>query len=216
MRRIFPLLDQASGLFAAGRYAEAVPLLEKILVEDPHNLDAALRAATAYSSLGQDARALAMFQKAAEIAPNSSDVRTYLALHYARGKDWPRAVPLLEQVVAESPDRLPALEALAAIRVRQGRIDDAFALRQRIYAQRDPTPAELVELGSMAMDLGRRRSRPRPSSGRARSRGPRSRTTSSWASCISPTGNSRRRGTRSTACRPRAPAIRWRSSSARR
>jgi tetratricopeptide (TPR) repeat protein len=38
--------------------------------------------------------------------------------------------------------------------VRQGRIDDAFALRQRIYAQRDPTPAELVELGSMAMDLG--------------------------------------------------------------
>ena len=154
MRRIFPLLDQASGLFAAGRYAEAAPLLEKILVEDPHNLDAALRAATAYSSLGQDARALAMFQKAAELAPNSSDVRTYLALHYARGKDWPRAVPLLEQIVAESPDRLPALEALAVIRVRQGRIDDAFALRQRIYAQRDPTPAELVELGSMAMDLG--------------------------------------------------------------
>ena len=78
-----------------------------------------------------------MFQKAAALAPKSSDVRTYLALHYARGKDWPRAVPLLEQVVAESPDRLPALEALAAIRVRQGRIDDAFALRQRIYAQRD-------------------------------------------------------------------------------
>jgi arylsulfatase A-like enzyme/Tfp pilus assembly protein PilF len=154
MRRIFPLLDQASGLFAAGKYAEAAPLLEKILVEDPHNLDAALRAATAYSSLGQDGRAVAMFQKAAELSPNSSDVRTYLALHYARGKDWPRAVPLLEQIVAESPDRLPALEALAAIRVRQGRIDDAFALRQRIYAQRDPTPAELVELGAMAMDLG--------------------------------------------------------------
>ncbi|HKW00353.1 MAG TPA: sulfatase-like hydrolase/transferase [Vicinamibacterales bacterium] len=154
MRRIFPLLDQAAGLFAAGKYAEAAPLLEKILVDDPHNLDAALRAATAYSSLGQDARAVAMFQKAAEIAPKSSDVKTYLALHYARGKDWPRAVPLLEQVVAESPDRLPALEALATIRVRQGRIDDALALRQKIYAQRDPTPGELVELGSMAMDLG--------------------------------------------------------------
>ena len=37
----------------------------------------------------------------------------YLALHYARGKDWEQAVPLLEQVVAESPDRLPALEGLA-------------------------------------------------------------------------------------------------------
>ena len=29
-------------------------------------------------------------------------MRTYLALHYARGKDWARAVPLLEQVVADS------------------------------------------------------------------------------------------------------------------
>jgi tetratricopeptide (TPR) repeat protein len=30
-------------------------------------------------------------------------------------------VPLLEQVVAESPDRLTAVEALAALKVRQGR-----------------------------------------------------------------------------------------------
>jgi Tfp pilus assembly protein PilF len=155
MQRIFPLLDQASGLFATGKYAEALPWLEKILAEDPHNLDAALRAATAYSSLGQDARAVAMFQRAAEISPDSSDVRTYLALHYARGKDWPRAAPLLEQVIAASPDRLPALEALATIRVKQGRIDDAIALRQRIYTQREPTPAELVELGRMAMTIGR-------------------------------------------------------------
>ena len=155
MQRLFPVLDQASSVFAAGKYAEAVPLLEKILAEDPYNIDATLRAATAYSSLGQDARAVAMFQKAAALSPNSSDVSTYLALHYARGKDWPRAVPLLEQVVAESPDRLPALEALATIRVRQGRVDDAFALRQKIYTQRDPTAAELVDFGAMAMGLGR-------------------------------------------------------------
>jgi arylsulfatase A-like enzyme/tetratricopeptide (TPR) repeat protein len=155
MQRLFPLLDQASGLFAAGRYAEALPIFEKILAQDPHNLDATLRAASAYSALGKDDRALAMFKKANELAPDSPDVRTYLALHYARGTDWAQAVPLLERIVAESPDRLPALEALAVVRVRQGRIDDAIALRQKIYSQRDPTPAELIDLGTMAMSAER-------------------------------------------------------------
>jgi len=155
MRAIFGLLDQASGLFAEGKYAQALPLFDKILAADPHNLGVTLQEASACSALGQDARALAMFQKAAELAPDSPDVRTYLALHYARGKDWERAVPLLEQVVAESPDRLPALEALAALRVKQNRLDDAIALRQKIYSVRDATPAELVDFGELAMGAGR-------------------------------------------------------------
>ncbi len=155
MQRIFPLIDQASGLFEAGKYTEILPVLETILKADPRNLDATLRMATAYSSLGQNARAEAAFQKAAELAPNSPDVRMYLALHYSRTADWARAVPLLEDVVAESPDRLPALEALAVIRVRQGRIEEAVALRQHIYSQRTATPAELVALGQLAMSAER-------------------------------------------------------------
>ncbi|HSP15835.1 MAG TPA: sulfatase-like hydrolase/transferase [Thermoanaerobaculia bacterium] len=154
MSGLFPTLDKAAALFVAGRYRECIPLLEQILSKDPHNLDTALRLATAYSSLGQDRQALAAFERAGAIAPDSQDVRTYLALHYARGKDWPKAVPLLERVVAESPDRVPALEALAVIRERQGRLPDAVQLRQKIYALRAPTNAELERLGSMQMALG--------------------------------------------------------------
>jgi arylsulfatase A-like enzyme/Tfp pilus assembly protein PilF len=152
---LFDLIERASGLFVAERYAEAVPLLTRILAEDPTNLDAALRLATARSALGQAAAAEAAFAKAREIAPLSPDVRTYLALHYARGKDWPRAVPLLEQALGETPDRLPALEALAAIRQRQGRVEEAIALRLRIQALRDPSPAESEALGRLAMEAGR-------------------------------------------------------------
>ena len=123
MTRLFDTIDKASGLFVREEYARAVPLLERIRAEDPGNLDAALRLATAHSMLGQEALALREFERAGEIAPGSQDVRTYLALHYARGKDWARAVPLLEQVVAESPDRLPAVEALARVRERQGRVE---------------------------------------------------------------------------------------------
>ena len=151
MAPLFGLLEKASGLFVGEKYAAVIPLLRRILAEDPHNLDAALRLATAYSALGQSARAEAAFDEASAIAPQSPDVRTYRALHYARGRDWVRAVPLLERVVADSPDRVPALEALAVIRQRQGRIADAIALRRTIYALRDPSAAELVQLGELAM-----------------------------------------------------------------
>jgi Tfp pilus assembly protein PilF len=121
------------------------------LSKDPANLDAVLRLATAHSSLGRDAEALAAFKRAASLAPKSADVRLYLALHYARGPEWEQAVPLLEQVLNDAPERLPALEALAAIRLKQHRTADTIALRQRVYALRPPTPAELLQLGQLAM-----------------------------------------------------------------
>jgi choline-sulfatase len=122
MMPLLAKLEDASALFGAGKFAQAIPLLDAVLAADPFNLDAALRLATAHSSLGHERKALDGFQRAAAIAPKSQDVRTYLALHYARTKEWERAVPLLEQVVTESPDRLTAVEALAALRARQGQL----------------------------------------------------------------------------------------------
>jgi tetratricopeptide (TPR) repeat protein len=154
MTSLYPILDEAAALFVAGRYAACIPLLERILAKDPMNLDAALRLATAHSSLGHDVEALQTFRRAEAIAPDNADVRTYLALHLARGKDWARAVPMLERVLAETPDKVPALEALAVVRERQGRIDDALAVRQKLYALRAPSAPELVALGSLAMQAG--------------------------------------------------------------
>jgi arylsulfatase A-like enzyme/Flp pilus assembly protein TadD len=154
MVHLFPILDQAAGLFVAEQYAEAIPLLERILKADPTNLDAALRLATAHSSLGHEAEALAVFNRAQAIAPDNADVRTYLALHLARGAGWERAVPMIEQVLSETPNKVPALEALALLRERQGRIEDAIGVRQRLHALRAPSAAELVALGALAMQVG--------------------------------------------------------------
>jgi choline-sulfatase len=148
---LFDVLEKASALFVEEQYEQVIPLLDKILAADPYNLDAVLRLATAHSSLGHDAKALEAFRKAAAIAPRSPDVRTYLALHYARGKDWQQAVPMLERIVAETPERLPAVEALAVVRERQGRIADAIALRQKVATLRTPTAVDLVRLGALAM-----------------------------------------------------------------
>ena len=155
MTNLFPVLDEAAALFVAERYAAAIPLLERILEADPTNLDAALRLATAHSSLGHDAAALDAFKRAEAIAPDSADVRTYLALHLARGKDWPRSVPMLERILAETPNKVPALEAIALVRERQGRLEDSIALRQRLYSLRAPSGAELIAMGVLAMQTGK-------------------------------------------------------------
>jgi len=154
MTHLFSIEDQAAGLFVREQYTAAIPLLQRILTEDPYNLDAALRLGTCYSMIGRESEALATYQKAQSIAPQSQDVRQYLGLHYARGAEWQRAVPLLEQVVAESPDRVAALEGLARVRERQGRLDDEVTLLQRIYTLRTPSPAELRHLGEVAMQAG--------------------------------------------------------------
>jgi len=154
MTGLFAAIDKASGLFVEKKYAEVVPMLEQILAKDPHNLDAALRLAVAHSSLGHSEQALAAFQRAAAIAPNSQDVRTYLGLHYARVKDWERAAPLLEQVVAESPDRATAVEALADVRVHQGeaamdagKTEEAIAAFERARTLRPAAFTHDLDLG---------------------------------------------------------------------
>jgi len=154
MAPMFPILDEAARLFVHEQYAQAIPLLEQILAKDPYNLDAALRLATAHSALGHDDAALAAYRRAEVIAPNSPDVRTYMALHYARTAEWPKAVPMLERILTETPDKVPALEALALLHERQGQIDGAIRLRQKLYTLRSPTAAELSRLGAMQMALG--------------------------------------------------------------
>lgn len=153
MARLFEVIENASSLFVQDQYARAIPLFERILREDAHNLDATLRLAAAHSALGQNEAAMKAFDQAKDLAPQSDDVRMYLALHLARGGRWEEAVPMLEKVVAADPNRLPAVEGLARLRERQGRTKDAVAAWQRVHALREPRAAELVKLGQLAMDL---------------------------------------------------------------
>jgi choline-sulfatase len=148
---LFEVLDRASGLFVQQRYAEVIPLLERIIKEDPYNLDAVLRLATAHSSLGHEKQADEAFARAQALAPDSPDVRMYRALHDARGPDWQRAVPELERILKDTPDRVPALEAMAVVREQQGRLGEAITIRQKLHGLRQPSPAELLHLGELAM-----------------------------------------------------------------
>lgn len=151
MTKLIDLIDRASSTFVLARYSAAIPLFEQILAADPNNLDATLRLAVSHSLLGHEAPAMDAFRRAARLAPESPDVRAYLGLHYLRTRRIAEAAPLLERAVAESPDRVAAVEGLAAVRERQGRTADAVSLYQKVAALRQMTAPELVHLGELAM-----------------------------------------------------------------
>jgi len=154
MAHLFADFDFASGLFTRGEYTLASVEFERIVHQDPHNPMATMYLAVAHSMLGDDAEALRWFRRAAELQPDSVDLRHYEAMHYCKNERWANAEPLLQSVLAAEPDRLPALDCLAEIRARQGRREEAIALLDRVVARTGAPQTELLRLGELHMQGG--------------------------------------------------------------
>jgi len=154
MTPLFADLDASSLAFAEERYAAAAQAFERILARDPGNLMTAVRLAVCRSLLGMERAALDTFDLAARIDPRSIEVRHYLGMHHLKNGQDELAAPLFEFVLNAQPDRLAAIEGLAKIRARQGRLPEAAALLERSAPlARDPA-TRLVEVGLLRMELG--------------------------------------------------------------
>ncbi len=150
MTHLFADLDRASDLFVAKRYEDAARLFARIREQDPGNPMICLRAAVAHSVLGREEEARRWFERAGKLIPDSVDLRHYLGMHYLRFEQWPQAAQQFEYVLERNPNRLPAMEALAQIREREGRIPEAIRL-YRTVAERKPAPALFVRMGRLFM-----------------------------------------------------------------
>jgi len=147
-------LDIGAGLFIRQEYEQAIPVFTRIFQADPNNFMVALRLAVAQSVVGNEDKALEYFERAKEIDPSSVDLRHYQAMHYLQNQQWDLAEPLFESVLAQTPDRLPALEGLAQIYTRQGRIEDAARQLEQIVQIKDSPGLELARLGELRMAQG--------------------------------------------------------------
>jgi len=154
MAYLFGDLNEGAELFVREEYEASIMVFETVLVEDPENLMVTVRLAVAYSILGNEKRALQLFERAERIHPGSVDVQHYLAMHFFRLRRWDLAAPLFERVLVTMPRKVPALEALARIREGERRIDDAAQLMERIIVLKESPAAEWVRLGELEMAMG--------------------------------------------------------------
>jgi arylsulfatase A-like enzyme/Tfp pilus assembly protein PilF len=154
MTHLFADLDAGSRFFGGGRYEEAIAAFGRVLTKDRGNPMVAVHLAVANSQLGRDARALEAFRLATRLAPESLDIQHYLAMHHLRAGRPREAEPLFEAVLASQPEKLAALDGLAAIRESEGRIPEAAILLERAArVAQDPSP-RLARLGQLRMAQG--------------------------------------------------------------
>ncbi|MEN8162696.1 MAG: sulfatase-like hydrolase/transferase [Acidobacteriota bacterium] len=154
MAHLFDDLDRGSALFVRKEYEASIEVFEHVLAEDSENLMVTVRLAVSHSILGNQGRAMELFDRAHQIQPESIDLQHYLAMHHFRFRQWQLAGPLFEKVLIAMPRRLPALEALARIRESQDRLEDAARLVKRTIALKEQPDAEWVRLGELEMAIG--------------------------------------------------------------
>ncbi|MCH9650636.1 MAG: sulfatase-like hydrolase/transferase [Deltaproteobacteria bacterium] len=155
MTHLFRALDLGSGLFVHQQYDKAVPVFEKVLKADPENLMVTLRLAVASSVLGRRATAEQYFGAARKLHASSVDVMHYHGLHHLRGGNLGEAESLLKAVASRSPNRLPALAALAEIQERSGNPVGAEEWLQKVITLKRNPFRELVRLGDARMAQGK-------------------------------------------------------------
>lgn len=153
MVHLFHDMDLGAGHFIREEYAAAIPVFTRILEADPYNFMAALRLAVAYSVTGNEAQAQKLFDRAKTIDPSSIDLRHYQAMHYMKNRQWDLARPLFESVLAESPDRIPALAGLAKVYSSQGELELALRQLDRIVKIKDSPGVEWARIGQLRMSL---------------------------------------------------------------
>ena len=143
---------------AAGRVADAVPLLERTLVAQTRVLDAdhpdtlmsQNNLASAYRDVGRSAEAILLFERTLAARerllgaddPSTVNSRGNLAAAYRDAGRSAAAIPLFEQTLAaqermfgsDHPDTLRSLGILTAMYQAEGRAAEAIALLERTLA----------------------------------------------------------------------------------
>jgi arylsulfatase A-like enzyme/thioredoxin-like negative regulator of GroEL len=108
------------------RYQEAVPLLKRVLAEEPNMPVANMQYGMAQARLKNYAEALPPLQKASQLLPDNGMGRYELGLALFETGDWKGAAPQFEAAVARAPKWADAQFSLAAVYARIDRVPEAM------------------------------------------------------------------------------------------
>ena len=108
------------------RYQEAVPLLKRVLAEEPNMPVANMQYGMAQARLKNYAEALPPLQKASQLLPDNGMGHYELGLALFETGDWKAAAPQFEAAVERAPKWADAQFSLAAVYARIDRVPEAM------------------------------------------------------------------------------------------
>ena len=108
------------------RYQQAIPLLKRVLQDEPEMPVANMQFGMAQARLGNYSEALAPLEKAVKLVPDNGMGHYELGLALFETGDWKAAAPEFEATVAKAPRWTDAHFSLAAVYARIDRVPDAM------------------------------------------------------------------------------------------
>ena len=108
------------------RYQEAVPLLKRVLAEEPNMPVANMQYGMAQARLKNYAEAIPPLQKASQLLPDNGMGRYELGLALFETGDWKGAAPQFQAAVVRAPKWADAQFSLAAVYARIDRVPEAM------------------------------------------------------------------------------------------
>ncbi len=118
-------LATAKELQAHGHAPEAIILYERARQLNPQE-QVSRFLAVLYDQQGNDARALAEYRKALELAPHDADLLNDYGYYFYRRRDWRQAEEQFRKAIAQSPEHERAWVNLGLVLGEQERFPESF------------------------------------------------------------------------------------------
>jgi arylsulfatase A-like enzyme/Flp pilus assembly protein TadD len=152
---VFNQLRRANSAVRDGRFREALPLLNRVLADDPRNAFAQLVLGSAYMGMEQYTKAIEQYRKYVALVPTSSYAHQWMAICYVRMGDKQNALREAAAALAIDPRSTDARILRGGILASRGQYDDAVA-ELRAAAQTDPDKLVIkVDLAKVLAEAGR-------------------------------------------------------------
>jgi tetratricopeptide (TPR) repeat protein len=135
---------------ASGQGAQAVARVEQLVASEPRNAPALDLLGQLYVSTNNIPQAIQVLNRAIQAAPTWWYPYRSLAVAYLAQKDPQRAIQAYQDGINAAPDAEQLTFELASFYERQGRIDDAISLYERIY---EHNPGSVRAADTLAMLL---------------------------------------------------------------
>jgi len=135
-------LDQCEIAIAAGRYDQAVPILNAEVRKSPEDADLIQWLGLAYWKMGQIDKAAECFETAQRLLPGDARPSEYLGYVETQRKRWPQAEAALARSLRASPKNTRAWTALALVRMGTNNLSSAQSyLKEAIRIDTNYPPA---------------------------------------------------------------------------
>lgn len=122
-----PSKSGATALYEQGELEKALPELERLLEEDPRDIDVRTMLASLYWLKGESDKAEAQYREILEIDPDHADSKYRLGILFRQQDRLDEALVQLQSAVELRPDSPLFLSELAKAQTKEGRYEEAVA-----------------------------------------------------------------------------------------